>query len=71
MFFVLVLLARTVQFKLTQCIVHEKTTIKIIYAGRTGPDSADQDWSVPTRAGPGGTEQGRAGMGNWAGMGHR
>ena len=34
-------------------------TIKIIYAGRT----------VPTRAGPGGAEQGRAGMGNWAGMG--
>ena len=50
---------------------------KIIYAGRTGPDSADQGWTVPTRAGPGGAEQGRAGRsrtgsgrdGHWAGMG--
>ena len=41
-FFVLALLARTVQFKPTQCIAHKKTAIKIIYPGRTGPDRAGQ-----------------------------
>ena len=52
-FFALALLAKTVQFKLTQCIVHKKMTIRISYADRTGSNSADQGWTTPTRAGPG------------------
>ena len=53
-------------------------TIKFLYAGRAGPDSDDQgwtvtiragQWTVPTRAGPGGAEQGRTGMSKWAGIG--
>ena len=56
LFFVFALLARTVQFKLTQCIVDDKMTTKITYTDQTGPDSVEQ-------ARPGRVDQGRARQG--------
>ena len=59
LFFVLALLARTVQFKLTQCIVHNKIPINIICADQTGPGSVEQ--AGPDRVDQGSARQGRAG----------
>ena len=56
LFFVLVLQARTVQFKLSQCIVYKKMTTKITYTDRTGPGSVEQ-------AGPDGVDQGSSRQG--------
>ena len=51
-------MARTVEFKLTQCIFHKKMTIKIIYTDQTGPDSVEQ--TGPDRADQGIARQERA-----------
>ena len=66
MFFVLTLLARTVQFRLAQCIVHKKMTIKIIYTDQTGlggagQGSAWQDGVTPCIVEQSNVRQGRAG----------
>ena len=58
MFFVLALLASTEQFKLTQCIIHNKITINIISADQTGPGSVQQ--AGPDRVDQGSARQGRA-----------
>ena len=63
LFFALSLLARTVQFKHTQCIVHNKIPINIIYADQTGPGSVEH--AGPDRVDQGSARQGRAGRAGW------
>ena len=58
MFFFLALLARTVQFKFTQCILHTEMTMKITYTDQTGQDSVER--AGPDRVDQGSTTQGRA-----------